>query len=81
MSAMSARRFSTRAMVLGPLGRYTAGLAEPEPRPGTAAAFLLSQDLDVLTSVPGFELVYRSSGAILQPNGEPYDLFRLYRLR
>jgi hypothetical protein len=41
---------------------------------------MLSQDAATLAGVPGFELLYRSPPTILQSNGEPYDLFRLYRL-
>jgi len=67
--------------VLGRDSRWTAGLAPgEEPAPGTAAARMLSRDADVLSSIPGFELVYRSPPTVLQRNGEPYDLYRLYRL-
>ena len=41
---------------------------------------MLGQDADALRGVPGFELIYRSPQTILQTNGEPYDLYRLYRL-
>jgi hypothetical protein len=67
--------------VLGYLSPWTAGLpVGAEPRPGTAAAAFLSQDAAVLSGVPGYELLYRSPATILQRNGEPYDLYRLYRL-
>jgi hypothetical protein len=67
--------------VLGKLSPWTAGLAQgAEPTPGTAAAVMLTRDSQVLTSIPGYELIYRSPPTILQSNGEPYDLFRLYRL-
>jgi hypothetical protein len=63
---------------LGGLPPGPTGLAEL--RPGTAAAAFLGQDAEVLTGVPGFELVYRSPPSIRQMNGEPYDFFRLYRV-
>ncbi len=68
-------------LVLGRLSPWTAGLpAGRDPAPGTPAALLVSRDAEVLTSVPGFELVYRSPETILQPHGAPFDLFRVYRL-
>ena len=79
-------RFDTRYLlvdryVLGYLSTWTAGLPDNAPlTPGTAAAVFLSRDSAELESVPGFELIYRSPATILQSNGEPYDLFRLYRL-
>jgi len=66
---------------LGYLSRWAAGLRAGEaPRPGTAAATLLSQDSVVLGDVPGYELVYRSPPGIRQSDGSPTDFFRLYRL-
>ena len=66
---------------LGFLSSYTAGLRRGEaPAPETAAASLLSQDDDTLESLPGYELLWRSPDTILQRDGSPYDLFRLYRL-
>jgi hypothetical protein len=66
---------------LGFLSKYTAGLAEGEqPTPLTAAAALLSQEDAALESLSGYELLWRSPDTILQRNGEPYDLYRLYRL-
>jgi len=58
------------------LSRTTAGLREDEraPRRGTAAEVFLGTEPE-LASVPGFELVYRSS-----QGGRCAD-FRLYRLR
>lgn len=50
------------------------------PRPGTAAAAFCSDDFGVLTSIPGFELVYRSP-SWLQSELGPTDFVRLYRLR
>ena len=43
------------------------------------AAFL-SQEDDILGSLPGYELLWRSPDTILQRDGSPYDLYRLYRL-
>lgn len=62
--------------VLWDLSRTTAGLlpSEREPRPGTAAAAFLSGAEDVLESIPGFELLYRS------PAGIPEADYRLFRL-
>ena len=61
--------------------RYLAGLRPgEEPAAGAAALSLLSQDDEVLQSLPGFELIWRSPGDILQRDGSPYDLYRLYRL-
>ncbi len=61
--------------------RYLAGLRPgDEPSPGTAAASLLSQDDGALTSLLGYELLWRSPDDILQRDGSPYDLYRLYRL-
>ena len=69
-------------LYLGIRSRWTAGLTVgSEPGPGSAAARLLSQDPATLEGVPEFELLYRSPATILQSNGEPYDLYRLYRLR
>jgi len=71
---------------LGTLSAYTAGLKKGEaPTAGTPAAIFLSQDDQLLESVPGYELLWRSPKDILQrPNAdgvrEPYDLYRLYRL-
>jgi hypothetical protein len=66
---------------LGVLSRPLAGLRAGEPpRPGTCAAVFLSQDDATLRGVPGYELLYRSPPTILQRDGSPYDLFRLYRL-
>jgi hypothetical protein len=66
---------------LGIVSPYVGGLAKDEgPRPGTAAEVFLSRDAEVLTGVPGYELVYRSPGTIRQVNGQPYDFFRLYRV-
>ena len=66
---------------LGFLSSYTAGLRAGEaPAPETAAASLLSQDDDTLESLPGYDLLWRSPDTILQRDGSPYDLYRLYRL-
>jgi len=67
---------------LGRLSRYLGGLPEdgPPPAPGTPAAAFQSQDDAVLRGVPGFTLVYRSPPDVLQADGSPYDLFRLYRV-
>jgi hypothetical protein len=64
------------------VSRYAGGIpwSVREPRPGTAAAAFVTQDADALARVPGFELLYRSPSRIRQSNGEPCDLFRLYRL-
>jgi hypothetical protein len=63
--------------VLWDLSRVTAGLRreEREPRPGTAAAELLSDSQAVLEALPLFELRYRS------PPGIPGADYRLFRLR
>lgn len=63
--------------VLWELSRATAGLlaSEREPRPRTAAAAFLSAAEDVLATIPGFELLYRS------PAGIPGADYRLFRLR
>ncbi|MAB79111.1 MAG: hypothetical protein CMJ89_07130 [Planctomycetes bacterium] len=67
---------------LGSLSSYTAGLRAGEPWPeGSAAESFLSQEGEVLQGIEGFELVYRSPATILQRGGQPYDFFRLYRLR
>ena len=66
---------------LGALSWYTAGLASPEPRPGTAAALFLSQDDELLRSLPEVELLYRSPPSIRTRSRTPYDFFRVYRLR
>ena len=66
---------------LGFLSTYTAGLAEGEqPAPLSAAAALLSQEDAALEGLSGYELIWRSPDTILQRDGEPYDLYRLYRL-
>jgi hypothetical protein len=66
---------------LGYLSPWTAGLPRgASPAAGTPAALFLSQDQATLASVPGFELLYRSPATILQSNGAPYDLYRLYRV-
>lgn len=86
LAALIKGRFRCRYLLvdrytLGFLSPWTAGLKKgEEPAPGTAAAVFLSQDPAVLASVPGYELLYRSPPSILQRNGEPYDLYRLYRL-
>jgi hypothetical protein len=85
LATLMRERFRCRYLVvdrytLGVLSRWTAGLASDPPAPGTAAAVLLSQDAARLGGVPGFELLYRSPPTILQSNGAPYDLYRLYRL-
>ena len=68
---------------LGFLSPYLAGLpARTREYPaGSCAELFLSREAAVLESVPGFELLYRSPATIRQRNGDPYDLFRLYRLR
>jgi len=66
---------------LGFLSPYTAGLRRGEaPDSNTPAASLLSQDDTTLESLPGYELLWRSPDTILQRDGSPYDLYRLYRL-
>jgi hypothetical protein len=62
--------------------RYIAGipLSQASPYPGTAAAWFLSTDQKVLESVPGFRLIYRSPPEIIDENGRPADLMRLYEL-
>jgi hypothetical protein len=87
LARLARERFRARYLLvdrytLWSLSRVAAGLRADEgaPRPGSAAEFFLSQELSRLASVPGFTLVYRSPPTILQSNGEPYDLFRLYRL-
>ena len=66
---------------LGFLSSYTAGLRAGEaPAPETAAASLLSQNDDTLENLPGYDLLWRSPDTILQRDGSPYDLYRLYRL-
>jgi len=66
---------------LGEISPYVGGLHQGEdPRPGTAAELFLSRDAEVLTGVPGYELVYRSPPTIRTVSGNPYDFFRLYRI-
>jgi hypothetical protein len=79
--ARFARRYRCRYLLIDRIGmwlvnRYIAGipLAQREPAPGTAAAVFMSSDPGVLTSVPGFRLVYRS------PAEFGTDIFRLYEL-
>jgi hypothetical protein len=67
-------------VTLGYLCAYTAGLRGYDWRPGSAASVFLSQNPDLLTSVPGYRLLYRSPPTIRQSNGEPADFFRLYAL-
>ena len=65
-------------------GRYLGGipLTQHTPNPGSAAAALLSQDEGVLRSIPGYELLWRSSPTIMQSDGKtPSDFFRLFRLQ
>ncbi|HJO26911.1 MAG TPA: hypothetical protein QF730_06670 [Planctomycetota bacterium] len=64
------------------LARYAGGhrWSDRQPRPGTAAAALLSRDGEQLASIPGFELLWRSPTTIRQSNGEATDFYRLYRL-
>ncbi|MEM7311208.1 MAG: hypothetical protein AAF682_31360 [Planctomycetota bacterium] len=67
---------------LGYVSPWVAGVpAGRAPQEGSCAAILLSQDREVLEGVPELELVYRSPTTILQSNGRPYDLFRVYRVR
>ncbi len=79
-------RFDVRYVVidrytLGILSKYTAGLGQAESLgEGTAAEVFTSLEGERLRGVEGFELVYRSGGAVLQSNGEPYDFFRVYAL-
>lgn len=75
-------RFHCRTLLvdryaLWELMRTTAGLSasEREPRPGTAAAALLTSDEDALRAIPGFELVYRGKPGI------PWADYRLFQLR
>jgi hypothetical protein len=74
--------FLVDRFTLGYVSRYAAGLGahDPGPRPGTAAAVFLGLDQAALSSVPGYELVYRSPPEIRQSNGAATDFFRLYRL-
>ncbi|NOT32255.1 MAG: hypothetical protein HOP15_17555 [Planctomycetes bacterium] len=74
-------RFRCRTLLvdryaLWELMRTTAGLSpsEREPRPGTAAAALLTRDEDALRAIPGFELIYRGKPGI------PWADYRLFRL-
>lgn len=62
--------------------RYTAGFPSDwsGPEPGTCAATFLDQDREVLESVPGYRLLYRSPASIRQSDGSPADFFRLYEL-
>ncbi len=62
--------------------RYIAGVPLDLPRvePGTAAASLLTDDAEVLSSVPGYRLLYRSPATILDDTGNPTDLIRLFEL-
>jgi hypothetical protein len=64
------------------LARYAAGVpwSAREPAPGTAAASFLSRDQEVLESVPGFELLYRSPCGVAHADLAPSDFYRLYRL-
>ena len=77
-------RFESRYLLVDrhtlALSTWTAGLAAGALKPGSAAEVFLSQEDGVLSSVPGFELVYRSPATIRQVDGRPYDFFRLYRL-
>lgn len=65
---------------LGYLSAYAAGFTPGAPPPGTAAAALLSTDDQVLGSLPGYRLLYRSPTSIRQSNGAPTDFYRLYEL-
>ncbi len=67
-------------VVLGYLCAYTAGLRGVDPRPGSAASVFLARDQEILTSVSGYRLLYRSPARIVQSNGTPSDYFRLYAL-
>ncbi|MFT4540184.1 MAG: hypothetical protein ACI841_000340 [Planctomycetota bacterium] len=61
--------------------RALAGLGPRDPwRTGSSAEVMLSRDEDVLSGVPGFELVWRSPGSIRQSNGQSSDFYRLYKL-
>lgn len=64
------------------LARYTAGLplSTREPPVGTAAHSLFSQDPNVLESIPGYRLLYRSPEDMRQAHGRPSDFYRLYEL-
>lgn len=57
---------------LGSLSPWVAGYPQG-PLPGSAGAFLLSQEAETLEGIAGYELLYRSRLAS--------DFFRLYRLR
>ncbi|UCF34240.1 MAG: hypothetical protein JSV78_02840, partial [Phycisphaerales bacterium] len=57
--------------------RYIAGVPREQLRPaaGTAAAAFCTRETDVLASVPGFRLIYRS------PPELGSDLYRLYEAK
>jgi hypothetical protein len=62
--------------------KYVGGIPNKQqmPTPGTAAAAFFSTDSKVLTSVPGYRLLYRSP---IDPRSPPelrYDSYRLYEL-
>jgi hypothetical protein len=63
--------------------RYLAGIPMdvPMPKSGSPASMTLTRNTEVLSALPGFELIYRSPASITDRNGFPTDYIRLYRLR
>ena len=79
-------RFESRWLVidrftLWNVSRYTGGVpwSQRVPTFGTPAAATALRDSPV-ESMPGFELVYRTSPELLHPQGFPSDAVRIYRL-
>jgi len=80
-----AARYDCEYVLIDPLklwfgARYIAGvsLSRTSPSQGTAAWFLCNPDEGVLTSIPGFELLYRTPPA--RRKSLLYD-FRVFRVR
>jgi hypothetical protein len=62
--------------------RYAAGLPPGTPLPANSPAALLgSFDGRPGATIPGWEVVYESSSRLLQSNGQPSVMFRLYRVK
>lgn len=87
LARLARERFAARVVVvdrytLWELSRATAGLplSARAPAPGTAAAWMLSQDDATLASVPGFRLLYRSPDSLRGEGGAPSDFFRVFRV-
>ena len=59
---------------------YAAGLPPGKPARGTCAEILLSRDAGVLSTIPGYRLLYRSPENIRFRTGEPTDFYRVFEL-